>query len=256
MTKLLMPSLAQRPDLTDAVRGLSRFWPDFMLQDPDALLMDRLFGGADTESFPDWQFAVIAEENPNVVLGRVLSVPVPWPADVAELPSRGWDAAIEAALELAVRQRDPLSACALEITLSDHARGQGLSRTCVSGLKKVCRQRGMQALFAPVRPTTKSSEPLLSMTEFLAARDHAGGYRDPWLRTHVRLGGEVIGVASLSMTITGTFGQWKEWTGIDFGREPGGRVILAGALAPVLLNRVEGVAAYIEPNVWVRHRLT
>jgi GNAT superfamily N-acetyltransferase len=256
MTKLLMPSLAERPDLTDEVRGLSRFWPDFMLQDPTAVLMDRLFGGADTEAFPDWQFAVLAEENPDVVLGRVLSVPVPWPADVAELPSRGWDAAIEAALELAVRQRGPLSACALEITLSDQARGQGLSRTCIAGLKEACRRRGMQALFAPVRPTTKSSQPLLPLTEFLAAKDPTGGYRDPWLRTHVQLGGEVIGVASLSMTITGTFGQWKEWTGIDFGREPGGQVILAGALAPVLLNHVEGVAAYIEPNVWVRHRLT
>jgi hypothetical protein len=256
MTKLLMPSLAQRPDLTDEVRGMSRFWPDFMLQDPAALLMDQLLGSADTEAFPDWQFAVIAEENPDVVLGRVLSVPVPWPADMVELPNRGWDAAIEAAMELAYRQRDPLSACALEITLSDKARGQGLSRTCVSGLKEVCRQRGMQALFAPVRPTTKSSQPLLSLTEFLAGKDPAGGYRDPWLRTHVRLGGEVIGVASLAMTITGTFGQWKEWTGIDFGREPGGQVILAGALAPVLLNHVEGVAAYMEPNVWVRHRLT
>jgi GNAT superfamily N-acetyltransferase len=255
MAKLLMQPLTQRPDLTGEVRDMSRFWPDFMLQDPDALLMDQILASSDTEAFPDWQFAVVDEENPDIVLGRVLSVPVPWPADMAKLPDRGWDAAIEAALELACRQHDPLSACALEITLSDKARGQGLSRACISGLKEICGQRGMQALFAPVRPVTKSSQPLLSMAEFLADKDAAGDHRDPWLRTHVRLGGEVAGIASLSMTITGTFGQWQKWTGIDFGREPGGQVILAGGLSPVLLNHTERIAVYIEPNVWVRHRL-
>jgi hypothetical protein len=255
VTKLSLLPLAQRPDLVGRVRDMSKFWPEFMLKDPAALLLDQLFGDAGMEAFPDWQFAVSEEEDADIVLGRVLSVPVPWPGDMAELPSRGWDAAIEAAMELGCRQGTPLSACALEITLSDEARGRGLSRACVAGLMDACRQRGMQALFAPVRPVTKSSQPLLSMAEFLADKDPSGEYRDPWIRTHVRLGGEVVSVASLSMTITGTFAQWQQWTGLAFGAEPGGQVSLPGGLAPVLLNHVERVAVYIEPNVWVRHRL-
>jgi GNAT superfamily N-acetyltransferase len=255
VTKLSLLPLARHPDLVGRVRDMSKFWPDFMLKDPAALLLDRLFGDASMEAFPDWQFAVTSENDPEVVLGRVLSVPVPWPGDMAELPSRGWDAAIEAAMELGCRQGTPLSACALEITLSDEARGRGLSRACIAGLMDTCRQRGMQALFAPVRPVTKSSQPLLPMTAFLADKDPSGEYRDPWIRTHVRLGGEVAGVASLSMTITGTFAEWRQWTGMDFGDQPGGQVSVAGGLVPVLLNHTERVAVYIEPNVWVRHRL-
>jgi len=76
---------------------------------------------------------------------------------------------------------------------------------------------------------------------------------DPWLRVHVRAGGEIVAVAPCSMTITGTLDQWRAWTGLPFDET--GPVVVPYALTPVLCDVAHDHAAYIEPNVWVRHRL-
>ena len=76
---------------------------------------------------------------------------------------------------------------------------------------------------------------------------------DPWLRVHVRAGGEIVGVAPFSMTVVGTLDDWRGWTGLPF--EDDGELDVPGALAPVLVNLRQGLAVYVEPNVWVRHRV-
>lgn len=60
-------------------------------------------------------------------------------------------------------------------------------------------------------------------------------------------------VAPLSMTITGSLAQWREWTGLPF--DATGPVRVPGALAPVRCELEQGYAVYVEPNVWVRHAL-
>ncbi len=92
----------------------------------------------------------------------------------------------------------------------------------------------------------------MSMSKYVELRREDGLPLDPWLRVHVRAGGEVVGIAPFSMTVAGNLAQWKEWTSIDFDRD--GEVDVPGALAPVIVNRRRDVAIYIEPNVWVRHR--
>ena len=249
-----MPTLAERPDLAGEFHGLSSLWPEFMLQDATGELQHDLFHHS-REHYLDWQFAVLDPADPGTLLGRASAVGVSWPADSPELPARGWDAAIEEAIRLAVSGQPPVSVCALEISLTEAARGRGLARACVSRLCGIGAERGLQALFAPVRPPAKAAAPEISMAEYLARRRDDGSHPDSWLRTHVQLGGEVLGVAPLAMTITGTYQQWQQWTGRDFSREPGTTALVEGALAPVMLDPVAEVASYIEPNVWIRHRL-
>jgi hypothetical protein len=41
-----------------------------------------------------------------------------------------------------------------------------------------------------------------------------GAPLDPWLRTHWRLGGQIIATAPQSQTMTGTVQEWEAWTGM------------------------------------------
>ena len=47
--------------------------------------------------------------------------------------------------------------------------------------------------------------------------------------------------------------QWREWTGLPFTTS--GEVEVAGALSPVHVSVEQDHAVYVEPNVWVHHRL-
>ena len=76
---------------------------------------------------------------------------------------------------------------------------------------------------------------------------------DSWLRVHIRMGGRIVKVAPCSMVVPGTLAEWSRWTGIRFAES--GDLVVPGALAPVHVSREQDHAVYIEPNVWVHHRL-
>jgi hypothetical protein len=70
---------------------------------------------------------------------------------------------------------------------------------------------------------------------------------------HVREGGQVVKMCPASMAIAGSLAQWREWTGLPF--DTSGPVTVPGALTPVEVSVPHDRAVYIEPNVWIRHRL-
>jgi hypothetical protein len=76
---------------------------------------------------------------------------------------------------------------------------------------------------------------------------------DPWLRVHVRAGGTIEQVAPASMVIAGSLAEWRARTGLPF--DEAGPVLVPQALVPVVCDPIHDYAVYVEPNVWVRHRL-
>ncbi|WP_367135302.1 hypothetical protein [Saccharothrix sp. HUAS TT1] len=111
---------------------------------------------------------------------------------------------------------------------------------------------GLSALLVPLRPPPdEAEEPEVSMAEH-AARTRADGLpADRWLRTRVRAGGRVEGIAWCSSTVQATPARWREWTGLPFDRD--GPVVVPGAPAPVLVSTSRNVAVYVEANVRVSH---
>jgi len=55
------------------------------------------------------------------------------------------------------------------------------------------------------------------------------------------------------MVIAGTLAEWSEWTGMVF--EHSGAVIVPGALSPVHVSLEQDCAVYVEPNLWLHHRV-
>jgi len=94
-------SLAERPDLVDQFWGVGGDWPTFMLKDPVARTPYELA----TELFPDLHLLALEDDQ---VIARVHAVPIPWPG-ADELPDRGWDWALESAVDNPTGDRSAVS---------------------------------------------------------------------------------------------------------------------------------------------------
>lgn len=245
---LVITTVAERPELAPLLGGpaWAGAWDEFMDHDPTADLYygDKL----------RWRDHILVATLGEDVVAKGYTIGFEFPTvERPTLPPGGWDAVIrwgrsdrDASVEL--------TACsALEITVMPAHRGSGLSRHMVEAMCAMARGLGYSDLYAPVRPSAKSEHPELPMDEYVALRRPDGLPLDPWLRVHVRLGGEVLAVCPTAMTITGTIDEWREWTGLPLDRT--GPTLVPGALIPVHVDVEHGHAVYVEPNVWVRHRL-
>ncbi len=76
---------------------------------------------------------------------------------------------------------------------------------------------------------------------------------DAWLRVHARLGAEMIGVCPNAMRIPGTIAEWEAWTGLHFPETA--EYIVPGALNPEAIDVDQNLGIYVEPNVWMLHRI-
>src|SRR5256885_16473771 len=143
----------------------------------------------------------------------------------------------------------PTVLCALGITIAPECRGQGLSRRMIERMAKIGRDHGLDTLIAPVRPTLKHRYPLTPIYDYLSWRRQDGTHLDPWLRTHERLGADIVKVAPESVVVTGTVAEWEEWT--EMALPESGTYVVPGALVPIKIDRERNEGVYVEPNVWM-----
>lgn len=237
--------LRDRPDLVAGFHTLGRLvWPRFMQQDPAG---EQVYGEIGS-TFADC--ALVAVDGTGEVVCRAVWVPLPWDGRLP-LPDAGWDWAARTGARARLRSLPCSVASALEIGIRPDLRGGGLSGRLLTAMREAVAATGATDLFAPVRPSRKSDAPRSTMAEYLARSRDDGLPEDPWLRVHVRAGGEVLGPCERSMRIEGSVEEWHDWTGQDLGSP--GEHLVEGALAPVVSDGAW--ASYVEPNVWVRHRL-
>jgi hypothetical protein len=92
----------------------------------------------------------------------------------------------------------------------------------------------------------KQRYPLTPIDCYLAWRRPDGTHLDPWLRTHERLGADIVKVASKSVVVAGTVAEWTE-----MALPEGGVYVVSGALVPIEIDREWDEGVYMEPNVWM-----
>ncbi|TML48676.1 MAG: hypothetical protein E6G20_04595 [Actinobacteria bacterium] len=143
--------------------------------------------------------------------------------------------------------------CALQIVISSEYQGRGLSIRLLSRMAELGGLQGYELLIAPVRPSLKNQYPLAPIDRYVDWRRGDGTHLDPWLRTHERFGAEILKIAPRSMTIPGTIAEWEDWAEMVFPET--GSYVVPGALEPVEIDREADQGLYVEPNVWMRHRL-
>ena len=239
---------AERPDLQDAGQGEDFLaqWPTFMFSDPVAdehypIMYERC---------PEFQFYLIGDDGTLLANGN--SIPLAWDGSAANLPG-GWDDALVRGSLGAQDGTPPTVLCALQATASSCVTARGLGPALVGAMRLLAHDAGLSSLIAPVRPTLKAKYPLIPIDDYAAWRTNDGHFFDPWLRVHERIGANMIGVAPESMRISGSRHDWKTWTGLTFSTS--GLYVVDGALAPVTFDEDADEGVYVEPNVWMHHRL-
>ena len=242
---MLVVPYSERPDLVERLGEVEDVWPEF-LHHTDATF-NALWGRVRRE-FPDLQL-VLYDDDSDTLVGRGQTIPFRWDGTFEDLPN-GVDGVVRRVFEAG---GEPTTLSALVAVVDPRYQGRGLSILVIESMRRVAAEHGLDALVAPVRPTLKASHPLIPMENYLGWRRADGQLFDPWLRVHERLGGEILGVCPGSLVVEGSVADWEEWTGMAF---PGsGSYVVEGALVPVEVDRDKDVGRYVEPNVWMRHRV-
>jgi GNAT superfamily N-acetyltransferase len=223
-------------------------WPKFMLHDPIANenwheLFDR---------FMDYQFALLDTETDRMAaMGN--SLPFYWEADISDLPEGGWDWVFLRAVEDHKNGVMPNIQSAIQIAIHPDYQSQGLSTRMVQAMRAIGQSRGFKYLVAPVRPNQKSKYPLISIDDYIKWTNDEGLPFDAWLRVHARVGARIIKPCHEAMNIRGTRVEWQAWTGMKFPQS--GKYVFPGALNPVEVNLEKDEGIYVEPNVWLAHKI-
>ena len=232
-------TVAERPELAEpAWEATKDAFPEY---NNHGDVLNAYWSGLTAER-PEFQFHLVGGDD--TILARARSVPVRWDGTLDDLP-----AGIDGAIARGFDEGGANVLCALVIMIPRSVRGGGVSAEALRTMVAIARSHGLQSLIAPVRPTWKERYPLTPIERYSAWRRADGLLFDPWLRTHERLGARVLRAEPESLRITGSVGEWEEWTGISFPED--GEYVFPGALAT--LRVVDGVGSYWEPNVWMEH---
>ena len=249
---LRIATIAERPAMKSRfVNEEAEPWPAFMNEDPFAWL----YFSDVRIAHPEYGLIAYHADTPDEAVARAFCVPFAWDGDPAlgELPVDGWDGVIwRSARDRQIGQK-PNMVSALEITVPTDLQGTGLSGKMLAAMRDNVKRLGFKDLVAPVRPNRKHQVPDMPIEEYAALVREDGMPQDPWLRVHVRAGGQIVGTCKRAMVIPGTLDEWRSWTGLPF--DESGPVVVPGALVPVQCSVEHDYAVYVEPGVWVHHRL-
>ena len=224
----------------------AKAWPEFMQHDA---IVEKHWPSLYT-AFLDFQFAV-QSDGETVGVGNALALH--WEGALKDLPARGLDWAMEKAVDDFKNKLTPNLLVGVQILINPDLRSKGLSYELLELMKQAGKQQGIHQIALPVRPTRKHLHPLVPMEEYIGWVNDKAEPFDPWIRVHVKAGGKVISVCSESMTIEGSVSDWENWTGLRFPES--GAYNVPNALTPVTIDLEQNTGTYIEPNVWIVHKM-
>lgn len=201
----------------------------------------------------DHQLGLLGDDGYPIATANTLPVPY---VPATSLPESGWDWAVQqcAALDPATPNHERMLA-ALAISVPVHHRNAGIARRMIQEVKALGQRLGYRCVVVPARPSAKHLHPDVPIEEYFAWRTADGSPFDPWLRSHVRVGGELIKPCPQSMQVVQPEAFWRLWVpAVGWPVVDPLSVVHAavpGGLVPVMLHA--NVGQYIEPGVWVLH---
>jgi len=236
-----MVTVAQRPELTEpAWEATADVLPEYN-NHGDVL---NVYWPRLTEELPEFQFHLVDAEGQ--ILARARTVPVRWDGTLPGLP-----AGIDGAIARGFDEGGANVLCALVIMIPRTQQGHGLSTRAVLAMRDLAAGKELNGVIAPVRPSFKERYPLVPMDRYASWRRTDGLLFDPWMRVHERVGARVLMPEPHSLRITGTVGEWEQWTEMDF--PVSGEFWFPGGLSTLSINREADRGSYWEPNVWMYH---
>jgi hypothetical protein len=234
-------TLDQKPELEEQVDALSQeAWPEFM-HHGNMRHWGKLF-----DDFRAYQILICDSGGELLAAGH--TIPFAWDGTPEDLPE-DMDLIMVRAVQDEAAGRPVNTLSALAAMVWKRHQGGALSRSLVREMNRLASSRGFSALVAPVRPTLKSSYPLIPIERYAAWQTPRGEPFDPWMRLHWRLGARIVCPMPRAMVVEGTVAQWEVWTGMRFPES--GEYVVPGALQPVSIDTSHDLGRYDDPNVWM-----
>lgn len=198
--------------------------------------------------FPHTQLYMI--DDAGDVLAFMNTIPLHWDQPMSDLPDDGWDWMMTKGIQDHENQITPNTLGGLQVIIPKHNRGKGYSRLIIARMKALAIAQGFEHFIIPIRPTFKPKHPEMDMAEYINMKEGDKIY-DPWIRTHVSSGAEVIKVCGNSMNVQGDIDFWERIMGrkiIESGLHQ-----VDGGLNLVQIDLLADRGEYREDNVWIRY---
>src|SRR4029450_4987814 len=78
----------------------------------------------------------------------------------------------------------------------------------IRSLLDLAQAKKLDGVVVPVRPSAKVRHPWVSISEYLSWTDVKGRPYDPWLRSHLSVGGKIVGPCERSMVVHEPIALW------------------------------------------------
>ncbi len=198
--------------------------------------------------FPEFQIYLISSFGD--LIGFMNTIPFQFKGSLNTLPEDGWDWMFRKGISDFENKEPPNYLGGLQVIVRKEYQKLGYSKEILNYVKDTVNSSDLRKIVIPIRPTKKHFFPNMSMKAYLNLKEDEQPY-DPWLRTHLVGGAEIIKVCNSSMSITGDIEFWKGILKEDILKSRD--YLLEGALSPIKIDLEKGIGEYTEPNIWIKY---
>jgi len=216
---------------------------------PEVILRSQIikdYWGKLEKCFPQSQIFII-DENKNLI-GFMNAIPLFYDLPLTELPDEGWDWLMKKGIKDFENNLMPNTLGGLQIIVTKEYQGKGYSKLLISRGKQLKEILGLKNFIIPIRPILKHKYPKEKMKDYMNLREN-GEIFDPWIRTHIKSGAEIIKVCTNSMNVTGDINFWEQLLYKKIFHS--GTYEIKGALNLVSIEIENNYGEYKEENIWV-----
>lgn len=251
LTTPLPPEYAWEPEVQSSNETstlMAKVWPRYLIEKSDIEESHEPTSLSDDELSKHFRLWGIRRKSDSKLVAFASAVLISVDPKAASYPNEGWRFALKAYY----RGGKVNCLCLLSANVDPEFRSLKFSYALIQAAKEIATSLSLSCVLAPVRPTQKSQFPSLLIAEYLEMKSAQGEIYDPWLRTHEKLGGEILNICSESVLVKASLNKWQEWLGptvlsSSFVPEMG--------LVPVFVDQQKNIGIYIEPNIWVRYKM-
>jgi hypothetical protein len=223
-------------------------WPRYLIEKSDLEETPHKTELSDDELASRFSMWGIRRKADGKLVAFASAVLIPIDLNAKSYSDSGWGFALEAYYS----KERPNCLCLLSANVDPNLRNLKFSYALLEAAKELAVDFGFNTVLAPVRPTQKSKFLEMPMDEYIEKKSREGEIFDPWLRTHVKLGGEILNVCSQSVIVKATLSKWQEWLGHPIQNTQD--LQLPMGLSLLKVDAANNIGFYVEPNIWVRYR--
>lgn len=198
--------------------------------------------------FPEYQQFLISKDNE--LIGFINALPFQFDSSLNELSDSGWDWMFSKGISDFENMIKPNYLGGLQVIVRSKFQSRGYSKRILNHAKDLFREYKLLNLVIPIRPTEKEKFPRMPMSTYLNLKTD-GKVFDPWIRTHITGGAEIIKVCRESMTMTGDISFWESILNRKIIES--GKYELDGALELISIDVANNIGHYVEPNIWIKY---